>query len=200
MAERLLVGAVVGAQGLGGLLRVKSFTDNPADLAAYGPVDMEAANGTVTKVTLQVTGTAKGVVIVKASGVADRTQAEALKGARFFVDREALPEADDDEYYLEDLIGLTAELEDGTRYGRIKAVYDFGAGTILEIDTPDGSVMLSFSEEAVPEVDLEGKRVIVAPPAMSGDHDDMETESAEEDDEDEDDEDDDQEGDHVTRH
>lgn len=198
MAERLLVGAVVGAQGLGGLLRVKSFTANPEDLAAYGPVEMEAANGTVTKVTLKVTGTAKGVVIVKATGIADRTQAEALKGARFFVDREALPEAEEDEYYLEDLIGLTAELEDGTRYGRVKAVYDFGAGTVLELDTPEGSVMLPFSETAVPEVDLEGKRVVVVPLEMSGDQSDMEAEAAEDDDEDEDD--DDQEADNATRH
>jgi 16S rRNA processing protein RimM len=197
MAERLLVGAVVGAQGLGGLLRVKSFTHNPEDLAAYGPVDMEAANGTVTKVTLKVTGTAKGVVIVKATGISDRTQAEALKGARFFVDRDALPEAEDDEFYLEDLIGLKAEREDGTPMGQVKAVYDFGAGNIIELDGPAGNLMLPFNEDVVPEVDLEGGRIVVAPPAMSGTQADMEAEA--EDDEDEDG-DDGEEADRATRH
>jgi 16S rRNA processing protein RimM len=163
---------------------------------------MEAANGTVTKVTLKVTGTAKGVVIVKATGVSDRTQAEALKGARFFVDREALPEADDDEFYLEDLIGLKAEREDGTPLGRVKAVYDFGAGNILELDGPAGNLMLPFNEDVVPEVDLDGGRIVVAPPVMTGSQADMEAEAggeAEADDEGEDD-DDDQEADHATRH
>ncbi len=201
MAERLLVGAVVGAQGLGGLLRVKSFTQNPEDLAAYGPVDMEAANGSVTKVTLKVTGTAKGVVIVRASGVADRTQAEALKGARFFVNRAALPEAEDDEFYLDDLIGLTAEREDGTPLGRVKAVYDFGAGNIIELEGPAGNLMLPFNEDVVPEVDLEGKRIVVVVPLMSGGQSDLEAEAAEDDESDDaDDDDDDQEAVHDTRH
>lgn len=186
MAERLLVGAVVGAQGLGGLLRVKSFTSNPEDLAAYGPVEMEAANGTVSKVTLKVTSTAKGVVIVRVAGIADRTQAEALKGARFFVDRAALPEADEDEFYLEDLIGLTAEGEDGTPMGRVKAVYDFGAGEIIELEGPAGNLMLPFTEAVVPEIDLEGKRVVIVMPAMTGGQSDLEAEAAEEDDEDDD--------------
>src|SRR5579871_3969404 len=132
MAERILVGAVVGAQGLSGLLRVKSFTANPADLAAYGPVELESADGkTKRSVTLKVTGTAKGVVIVRADGIVDRTQAEALKGAQLFVARAALPAVEEDEFYLSDLLGLAAEREDGTALGTVKAIHDYGAGEVV---------------------------------------------------------------------
>jgi 16S rRNA processing protein RimM len=179
MAERLLVGAVVGAQGLCGLLRVKSFTHNPEDLAAYGPVEMEAADGTVTRVTLKVTGTAKGLMIVRAGGIADRTRAEALKGARFFVDRAALPAVEDDEFYTDDLIGLMAERADGTRIGRVKAVYDFGAGDVIEIEGPGGGLMLPFTQDTVPEVDLDGGRIMVVPPVMTGSAADRDAEAAE---------------------
>lgn len=170
MAERLLVGVVVGAQGLGGLLRVKSFTQDPADLAAYGPVDAEAATGApLRQLTLKVTGTAKDAMIVRAAGVTDRTQAEALKGARFFVDRDALPETEEDEYYASDLVGMEAVLADGTAIGRVKAVYDFGAGDVIEIEGNGASQMLSFTHDTVPEVDLEARRIVVVPPALSGD-------------------------------
>jgi 16S rRNA processing protein RimM len=175
MVERILVGAVVGAQGLAGLLRVKSFTANPGDLAAYGPVDLESADGKTSrqKVAVKVTGQAKGVVIVRAAGVADRTQAEALKGARLFVAREALPEVEADEFYLTDLIGLAAEAEDGRALGTVKAIHDFGAGEVIElagIDLPGlgASLMLPFTQDVVPVVDLANRRLVVVVPAMTG--------------------------------
>ena len=170
MTERILVGAVVGAQGLAGLLRVKSFTANPEDLAAYGPVDLESADGKTrqAKIAVTVTGTAKGVVIVRAAGVADRTQAEALKGARLFVARDALPAVEEDEFYLSDLIGLVAEREDGSRLGTVKAIHDFGAGDVIELAGPGGSLMLPFTGDTVPVVDLANRRLVVVVPAMTG--------------------------------
>src|SRR5579871_316401 len=133
MSDRLLVGVVVGAQGLGGLMRVKSFTHNPADLAAYGPVEDESGQ---KKLALKVTSQSKGVVIVRASGVADRNQAEAMKGTKLFVPRAALPAPEEDEFYSSDLVGLAAERADGTKLGRVKAVHDFGAGEIIELEGP----------------------------------------------------------------
>ena len=173
MAERLLVGVVVGAQGLGGLLRVKSFTQDPTDLAAYGPVDAETADGKpLRQLALKVTGSAKDAMIVRAAGVTDRTQAEALKGARFYVDRDALPETEEDEYYAADLVGMEAVLADGTAIGTVRAVYDFGAGDVIEIEGQGASQMLSFTHDTVPEIDLEARRIVVVPPTLSGDEKD----------------------------
>lgn len=167
MAERLLVGVVVGAQGLGGVVRVKSFTANPADLAAYGPVEDEAGR----TLALSVIGETKGVVLTRVAGVTDRNAADALKGARFYVSRDALPAPDEDEFYLADLVGLMAEREDGTALGRVKAVHDFGAGEIIELEGPGATVMLPFTRAVVPVVDLAGKRIVVAPPTVVGDED-----------------------------
>jgi len=164
MVERVLIGVVVGAQGLGGVVRVKSFTAAPADLDAYGPVMDEQGR----LLRLKVTGEAKGVVLARIDGVKDRTQAEALKGAKFYVARDALPQAEEDEFYLTDLIGLMAEREDGTQLGAVKAVHDFGAGASIELEGPGASLVLPFTQDVVPVVDLAGRRIVVVPPVMVG--------------------------------
>jgi len=155
------VGVVSGARGLKGDVRVRSFTAEPEDVAAYGPVVEEMG---APLFDLTVVGTHKNDVIVRIDGVADRTQAEALKGTRLYVPRKALPEPDTEEYYHVDLVGLDAEIIGGETLGTVKAVHDFGAGDVLEIDGgPEGPVMVPFTRAAVPEVDIAGGRVVIAP-------------------------------------
>src|SRR5215813_872628 len=137
MAERVLVGAIAGAHGVRGQLRIK----------------------------LIVIGQAKGGVIARIDGIADRTAAEALRGLRLYVDRAVLPPPESGEYYRVDLIGLRAELADGSLYGSIASVEDYGAGDILEIARPDGTMeLLPFSDRTVPVVDLAAGRAVVDPP------------------------------------
>jgi 16S rRNA processing protein RimM len=162
MVERILVGAIAGAHGVRGQVRIKSFTDDPAAVAAYGPVSDESGQ---RRFDLVVVGQTKGGVIVRIDGVVDRTAAEALRGLRLYVERTALPPTNPDEYYRVDLIGLAAELADGTPYGRITNVDDYGAGDILEIERPDGTTeLLPFSDRVVPKVDMTARRVVVDPP------------------------------------
>lgn len=163
---RVCVGVIAGARGLKGEVRVKSFTARPEDVGAYGPLSDEAGTRTLK---LTVTGPAKDAVIARVEGVADRTAAEALKGVRLYVARAALPEAAEDEYYHADLLGLRVEVAGGgdrtEAWGAVKAVHDFGGGTLIEIERPDGAtVMLPFTKAAVPEVDIAGGRLVVAPP------------------------------------
>jgi 16S rRNA processing protein RimM len=162
MVERILVGAIAGAHGVRGEVRIRSFTDDPAAVAAYGPLSDESGH---KRFDLTVTGKTKGGVIARIGGVADRTAAEALRGLRLYVERTALPAANDDEYYRIDLIGLTVELADGTHYGRITNVDDYGAGDILEIVRADGTTeLLPFTDRIVPQVDIAARRVVVDPP------------------------------------
>ncbi len=161
-SELVCVGVVAGARGIKGEVRIKPFTASPGDVAAYGPVRNE--DGT-REWTVRVTGAAKGLLIARIAGVADRNAAEALKGQKLYVPRDALPQAEDDEFYHADLVGLAAEFADGSRMGRIKAVHDFGAGTMLEVRPPTGNgIMVPFTRAAVPVVDLKGKRIVVDPP------------------------------------
>jgi len=168
--KHLCVGVITGAQGIRGAVRVKSFTADPLDIDAYGPVSDEAGKRTFE---LKSIGQSKGVVIATLSGVADRNAAEALKGLQLFVDRDRLPPAEDDEFYHADLLGLAAELigDDpagaGSRVlGRITAVYDFGAGDAIEVTDAGGAVvMVPFTKAAVPTVDLAAGKVVIDPPA-----------------------------------
>jgi 16S rRNA processing protein RimM len=162
MAGRILVGAITGAHGVHGQVRIKSFTDDPAAVAAYGALSDESGQ---RRFELTVTGRIKGGVIARIDGVGDRTAAEVLRGLRLYVPRDALPTTGTDEYYWVDLIGLKAELADGTSFGRIVDVQNYGAGDVLEIERPDGTTeLLPFADRTVPVVDVAAGRVVVDPP------------------------------------
>ena len=164
MPERILVGTIAGAHGLRGQVRIRSFTAAPADVAAYGPLTDEGGG---RRFELVVTGAAKDGVIARIEGIADRTAAEALRGVRLYVPRSALPSPAADEYYRADLIGLRAELTDGSTYGQVVDVQNYGAGDLLEIQFPiGGTELLLFSDSAVPVVDLAAGRIVVVPPAV----------------------------------
>lgn len=160
--NRVCIGAISGVRGLKGEVRIKSFTANPDDIAAYGPVSTEDGSQSFG---INVTAHAKGQIIARLDGVKDRDAAEALKGTRLYVPRDVLPEPEEGDYYQEDLIGLKAETKDGDDLGTIKAVHNFGAGDILEIagNKAKDDLMVPFTTQAVPVVDLEKGRVVVKP-------------------------------------
>ncbi len=162
MVDRVCLGAVTGAHGVRGLVKVKPFTENPDDVAAYGPVEDERGD---RRFTLEVAGRHKDAVIVRVDGVGDRDAAEALRGTRLYVGRSVLPEPSEGEFYHADLIGLAVVATGGETLGRVTAMHDFGAGDLIEFVGADGrSRMLPFTEAAVPEVDIAGGRLVVDPP------------------------------------
>lgn len=162
MGTRVCVGAIVGAHGVRGQVRVKSFTDDPLDVAAYGPVEDEDRT---RRFKLKVMGEAKGLVIAKLDGVDDRDAAEALRGTRLYVSRDKLPETDEDEFLYSDLVGLRAETADGSVVGTVRGVADFGAGEVLDL----GTFMVPFTKADVPVVDIAGGRVVVVSPQYAPD-------------------------------
>ncbi len=173
--EQICIGAIAGVRGLKGEVRIKSFTADPDDIAAYGPVSTEDGKRTYR---INVTARAKGLIIARLDGIEDRDAAEALKGTRLYVPKSVLPEPEDGDFYHADLIGLKAETKDGETLGTVKAVHNFGAGDILEITDESGEgeedLMVPFTLGLVPEVDLTEGRIIVAPPEMleaDGDND-----------------------------
>ena len=139
------LGAVAAPHGVRGLVIVKAFTDHPEDIAAYGAVVLEDGR----QFDLTVKGMVKGLVMTSFSGVTSRDQAEALKGERFYVDRTALPQTDDDEIYHADLIGAMVHDPQQGVMGQVLGVFDFGAGEMLEIKPPKGkAVMVPFHADA----------------------------------------------------
>ncbi len=160
-AARVCLGVIVAAHGVGGRVKIKTFTADPAAVAAYGPATDESGGRAFA---LSVSGRTKGGVIAEIEGIDDRDAAEALKGTELYVARAALPEPEEDEYYHSDLIGLDVELERGGHLGRVKAIHDMGAGDILEVALSGRqTVLVPFTKEVVPEVDLDSGRLVVRP-------------------------------------
>jgi 16S rRNA processing protein RimM len=169
MADRVCVGAVVGAHGIKGAVRVKSFTADPTHLGVYGPVEDEAGQ---RRFKLAVIGEAKGLMIARLDGISDRNTAEALRGTRLYVAKSCLPTTEEDEFLYVELVGCRAEDEAGTNWGTVTAVFDFGAGEVLDIAGPGGGMMLPFTRAAVPVVDIVGRRLVVVPPVYAPDEKD----------------------------
>ena len=154
------MGVVGRPHGVRGLLRVHSYTADPADLPDYGPFD----DGRGRRFSLRWRGEGIAEVSEIIDGrkvpVADRSGAEKLVNLALYADRDRLPPAGTDEFYLADLIGLQAVGSDGTPLGRVEAVHDYGAGASLEIS----SLLVPFTRACVPDVDLAAGRVTVVPP------------------------------------
>ena len=147
-----------------GLVKITSHTADPADLTAYGP--LSDAEGQVYALRWKADGVAEVSRIVDGAAVkvTDRAQAEKLTNTRLFVDRSALPPADDDEYYLTDLIGLTAVDPSGRALGTVSVVHDYGAGASFEIVGPKAPLLVPFTAACVPAVDLAAGRLLVVMP------------------------------------
>ncbi len=163
-SDRILLGVVAAPHGVRGLVRIKSFTGDPMAVGTYGPLSDETGK---KEYRVEALSAARGAVLARIEGVADRTSAEALRGLRLYVERGRLPQTGEREWYEADLIGLAAVGRDGRNWGKVTAFHDFGAGSVMEVSggSSAGTVMLPFTDEVVPEIDVEGGKVVVEPPA-----------------------------------
>jgi 16S rRNA processing protein RimM len=163
MTNRVCVGAIAGAFGVRGEVRVKSFCAEAEDIAAYGPLTTEDGSRSF-EITL--TRPVTQGFAARLSGVATKEAADALRGTRLFAARAALPALPDDEFYHADLIGLTAFDTGGVILGQVAAVLNHGAGDLLELRGSGlkGPALVPFTRTIVPTVDLTAGRIIVDPP------------------------------------
>ena len=167
----LLMGAILGAHGIKGEVKVKSFAAKPSDIGGYGTLTDAREK---RRFDLSIVGTSdatRGILIARIAGVADRNAAEALKGVELYVDRDRLPPAAEGEFYHADLIGLAAVDRDGKRVGEIVAVQNYGAGDLLEIRLAGSgrTELIQFTETHVPEVDVAARRAVVVLPTSGTD-------------------------------
>lgn len=163
MTDRVCVGAIAGAYGVKGEVRLKSFCADPEAIADYAPLYTEDGKHAFA-VTL--TRAVKNGFSARLEGIGTKEQADALRGTRLFADRARLPALPDDEFYHADLIGLEVLDTGGTSLGTVRAVQNHGAGDLLEVELPGQSatVLLPFTHDAVPTVDLASNRIIADPP------------------------------------
>lgn len=161
-ARRVLMGVVLGAHGVKGVVRVLSYAADAEDVAAYGPLEDESGK---RRFSLELVGQARGALLAAVEGIGDRDAAAALRGTKLYIARSALPATEEGEFYWGDLIGLKAELTGGAELGEVVAVHDYGGGPSLEVKRPKGGVvMVPFTNRAIPVVDLAAGKLVVEPP------------------------------------
>ena len=159
----ICVGAIAGAFGVKGEVRLKSFTSNPTDIASYAPLLTEGEDKSFDVV---ITGQLKNGLAVRLSGIVNKENADQLKGTKLFVPRDRFPLLPDDEFYYSDLVGMIVYDTGGNKIGIVHAVVNHGAGDLLEINGEKlkTSVIIPFTKEAVPTVDIEARRIVTDPP------------------------------------
>mgnify|MGYP001810027044 CR=1 FL=1 len=158
--DRICIGAIAGAFGVSGEVRLKSFCSDPSDIASYGPLSTEDGS---RQFRITLTKPVTGGFGARLTGITTREQAEALRGTSLFVDRSKLPSLPDDEFYHADLIGLDAFDTGGAAIGKVVAIHNHGAGDIIEISSPrhKSALLLPFTKTIVPNVDLSAGRIVV---------------------------------------
>ena len=170
--DRLILMGVFGApRGVRGEIRVKSLTGNPGAIGAYGPLtDKDRARKFVFE---SVRPLKNDMVVARLAGVSTREGAKALNGVEIFARRDQLPSPSENEFYLDDLVGLEAFGTDGAQLGRVVALMNFGAGDILEIAPADGgeTLLLPFTRRVAPAIDFDAGRIVIDRPHEVEDED-----------------------------
>lgn len=157
----IVVGQIAGAFGVKGEARVRSFTADPEACLDYGPLVDAEGEVVLTPVKSRPLGDTFGVATKEK---VQREHWEALKGTLLHVRRSQLPPPEEDEVYVEDLIGLDVEHVDGRKLGVVAGVQNFGAGDLLEVKKPGGGAFfIPFTRADIPEIDLAARLVKAAP-------------------------------------
>jgi 16S rRNA processing protein RimM len=163
MPTQICVARIGAPHGVRGAVKLWTFTEDPLAVKRYGPLMTKDG---ARQFEVMDAREAKGHLVATLKGIANRDEAEKLNGIELYVAREKLPDAEEDEYYHADLIGLAAVTSANEPLGRVIAIHNFGAGDIIEIAPPKGAptMLLPFTNAVVPTVDLANGRVVIALP------------------------------------
>lgn len=163
MADRICVARIGAAHGVRGEVKLWSFTQDPAAVASYGPLETQDGS---RRFEIEALRPAKDHFVARIAGISDRDAAERLTNLELYIPRGRLPKIEEAEtYYHADLIGLRAVTEDGEDIGIVSAIHNFGASDVIEIKRTTGDpLLMPFTDATVPEVDLDTRRIVIVPP------------------------------------
>ena len=157
----VVMGKVVGAQGIQGWVKVQTFTEYLDSLLDYGTWYVGNEQEWRPLEVLEANVHGGKVVIAKLQGITDRTAAEKCKGLLIAVPRSELPEQEEGEYYWSDLIGLTVENLQGEVFGTVDSLLETGANDVLVVKGESGEKLIPFIASVIQHVSLKDKLIRV---------------------------------------
>lgn len=159
--KKITIAKILTAHGVRGFVKLRVFLEEPADISSYDPIRDD--KGKAYKIKLK--NPVKGDWVAEIEGITDRNDAEKLRGMELYISRDQLPEIEEDELYIEDLIGCAAIDKIGTVLGEVVDFQNFGAGDLIEIKPASGgkTYYLPMIEPYVGEINTEKRTIIIEP-------------------------------------
>ncbi|MEM1410196.1 MAG: ribosome maturation factor RimM [Pseudomonadota bacterium] len=166
--SNIVVAQFAGPHGLRGEFKLRSFTEDPRSVFRYGSLSAPSGDGLTPRFVRQQK---PGLFVCTAPEIETPEDCTRFKGARLHVQREGFDDlAGEDDFYIADLIGLDVRDPSGAAIGRVRAVQNYGAGDIIEVEgTPTGLVLVPFTRDAVPHVAITDHYIVINPPADDDD-------------------------------
>jgi 16S rRNA processing protein RimM len=155
-SDPVVIGVIVAPHGVRGTVRVRATGRHLRE-------GVEPVVAGVRRRIARVRETPKGF-LVDLEGIVDRSGAAAFKGEELLLDRRELDAPEEGEFYVGDLVGLTAVSDAGEPLGTVEQTFETPAHEILIVRREEDVLYVPFTVEHVPEVDLDARRVVVRPP------------------------------------
>jgi 16S rRNA processing protein RimM len=166
--DHVVVAEVIKPHGLRGELVLQCYAESPElfdEVPWIRLAPAQGPRGKARRFEIETWRTHKGRVLVKFKGVEGRDQAETWRGFLVSVSADLLPEPEDGEVYLHAILGCEVATEDGKPLGVLEQFSEHGGQEVWSIVTPDGrEILLPARPEFVTDIDVEAKRITVAPP------------------------------------
>ena len=161
---KLNVGRIGRAHGILGEATIEVRTDEPQTRFGIG-AQLITDHGNLVVTSARVHN---GILLLGFEGITDRNAVEKLRNTLLYAEVDIdQPSENEDDYHIQQLIGLTAVLADGSNYGTVADVLNLPAQDCLVINTETGEVLIPFVRQLVPTVDLDRKLIVVNPPELS---------------------------------
>ena len=159
--KKVLVGRIVGLSGVGGMVKLESWTDPRMQIFSYQPWQLKSAAGIKEMSGARGREQGKGMV-AELPAIVNREAAAALIGSEIWVARSAMPKAAPGQYYWFDLEGLEVVNIEGVAMGRVSHLISTGANDVMVARQGDRERLIPFiDDDFVKSVDLQAQRNIV---------------------------------------
>ncbi|MEM7047804.1 MAG: ribosome maturation factor RimM [Pseudomonadota bacterium] len=155
-----MIAEIAAPHGTSGLVKVRDFTLAGLDRYLSRAVTTNVSGTQDFRLVLK--NRTGGVWIAQVIGINTRQESDALRGTQLAIDRQDFETLKSEEYYHADLIGLEVMDDAGERCGKVHAIYNFGAGDIIEVQRQDRKTLLiPFTKEIVRKIDFATHQVTI---------------------------------------